>query len=328
MADGSHDVHRSSETVVAVVVTHNRLEVLGKGVEAVLAEPIDHVVIVDNRSTDGTADWLAAIDDPRVVVLTSDRNLGGAGGFEYGMRHAMQLAPDWILLLDDDARPSPGSIKEFRRRRFPPDVGGVGAAVYSPTGRIVEVNRPGLNPFTSVASVLRALIDGRSSFHVPDEAFEQEAVDVDCISFVGYFVRADLVVGPLGYPPGEFFIYADDQYYSFRVRQLGYRNVLVPAIEFVHETATYASPGAVSPLWKSFYLYRNSVRFYREMAGPWFPLVIPVKLAAWIIRVRRYPDKRRYLRLLRLGVSDGLRGRFDRPHDEVVRLSQPASQAS
>jgi GT2 family glycosyltransferase len=244
------------------------------------------------------------------------------------MRHAVAQRPDWILLLDDDARPRPGSIDVFRRLRLGDDVGGVGAAVYSPAGDIVEVNRPGLNPFTSLGGVARAVLTGRSSFHVPDDAFRESSVDVDCISFVGYFVRARLVEGDLGYPPGVFFIYADDQFYSFRVRQLGYRNLFVPAVEFVHDTATYASAGAVSPLWKVFYLYRNSMRFYREMAGRWYGLVVPFKIAAWIARFPRYPSKRRYLHLLFVGVYDGLRGRFDRPHEEIVAMGAARSASS
>jgi len=315
------DGQERSDSIVAVLVTHNRLALLRVGVEALLAEPIDHLVVVDNRSSDGTAEFLAELHDTRVRVVHSEQNLGGAGGFELGMRAAMELGPDWMVLLDDDARPAPGAIGEFRRRRFPADVGGVGAAVYSPSGEIAEVNRPALNPFHGLAGIARAVVHGRSSLHVPDDAYRRAEVDVDCISFVGYFVRASLVAGELGFPPGEFFIYADDQIYSFRVRQLGLRNVFVPAIVFVHDTATYASPGAVSPLWKAFYLSRNSMRFYREMAGRWYPLVVPFKIVAWIARVPRYGDKRRYLRLVGVGVVDGLRGRFDRSHDDIVAMA-------
>jgi GT2 family glycosyltransferase len=316
-----------SPVITAVVVTHNRLEHLRRGIEAVLAESVDHLVVVDNRSTDGTGEYLASVVDERVHVVTSVRNLGGAGGFELGMRRAMELSPDWLLLLDDDARPAQGAIAAFRRRRLRDDIGGVGAAVYSPAGAIAEINRPGLNPFRSLAGVVNAVVGGRSSFHVGDDAYGRDEVDVDCLSFVGYFVRADLVRGPLGFPPGEFFIYADDQLYSFRVRQLGYRNVFVPAIEFVHDTDTYATPGAVSPLWKAFYLSRNNMRFYREIAGRWYGLVVPFKILAWIARVPRYRDKRGYLRLLGTGVYDGLRGRFDRPHDEVVAMAAGSEAA-
>jgi GT2 family glycosyltransferase len=40
--------------IAAVLVTHNRLDHLRRGVEALLAESIDHLVVVDNSSDDGT----------------------------------------------------------------------------------------------------------------------------------------------------------------------------------------------------------------------------------------------------------------------------------
>jgi GT2 family glycosyltransferase len=314
----------SDETIAAVLVTHNRVDHLRRGVDALLSEPVDHLVVVDNCSTDGTAAYLASVGDRRVHVVRSEVNLGGAGGFELGMRRATRLDPDWYLLLDDDARPRPGAVTEFRRRRFDADVGGVGAAVYAPDGAIAEINRPGLNPFTRRGGIIDALLRGRSSFHVPDDAYRAAEVDADCIGFVGYFVRGDLVKGPLGYPPGDFFIYADDQSYSFRVRRLGMRNLFVPAIEFIHDTDTYARAGVVSPVWKVFYLTRNNMRFYREISGRWYPLVVPFKILAWAARMRRYDQKRRYLRLLGAGISDGIAGRFDRPHERVVALANGA----
>ncbi|WP_238986796.1 glycosyltransferase [Paracoccus sp. MKU1] len=49
----------SSPVVAAVVVTFNRLRHLKKTLARLLSEPLDHVVVVENGSTDGTRDWLA-----------------------------------------------------------------------------------------------------------------------------------------------------------------------------------------------------------------------------------------------------------------------------
>ena len=48
-------------TVVAVLVTFNRLNLLKKAVSAVenQTRKPDHIVIVDNGSTDGTSEWLS-----------------------------------------------------------------------------------------------------------------------------------------------------------------------------------------------------------------------------------------------------------------------------
>ena len=79
--------------LVAVVVTCNRLDQLQFTVQRLLkfdAAELDAVVVVDNASTDGTGDWLATFDDPRLVVHRHAENGGSAAGFESGMRLAVE----------------------------------------------------------------------------------------------------------------------------------------------------------------------------------------------------------------------------------------------
>ena len=103
--------------LVAVVVTYNRLDKLKPTLARFLDSPPDHlerVVVIDNASTDGTADWLAMQDDPRLAVERLPENRGGAGGFEAGMRFATErFDPDWLVLSDDDGRPAPGALAAF-----------------------------------------------------------------------------------------------------------------------------------------------------------------------------------------------------------------------
>ncbi len=65
--------------VAAIVVTYNRLELLRQCVEALRAQTAAcDILIVDNASTDGTANWLAS--QPDLHCRNTGSNLGGAGG--------------------------------------------------------------------------------------------------------------------------------------------------------------------------------------------------------------------------------------------------------
>jgi len=58
-----------SRSLVAVVVTYNRLDKLQATLARLLEAAPEHlsaVVVVDNASSDGTGDWLAAQMDPRL----------------------------------------------------------------------------------------------------------------------------------------------------------------------------------------------------------------------------------------------------------------------
>jgi len=315
--------------IAAVVVTFNRIAQLQQTVVRLLAEPIDHVLVIDNGATDGSGDWLAAQTDPRLTIITSAQNSGGAGGFEVGMRQAMaRFDPDWLVLMDDDARPMPGMIAAFRAT----DHGAaeaVAAAVHYPDGRICEMNRPSVNPFWHRQNFLRTLMGrGRMGFHVADADYDMAGErDVDAASFVGLFLsRKGVARG--GFPDGQLFIYGDDVLYTLGLRRAGGQISFVPAIRFEHDCSTYEDDMRVTrPLWKVYYLHRNSLFVYRAASGWFFPLVLLAVLPKWWLKSRAYgADRPAFQRLLRRGILDGLQGRRSRPHAEVLGLELQAKR--
>ena len=99
-------VPHTTDTVVAVVVTHRRRELLSQSLEVLTTQsrPVDHLVVVDNGDEEQVADLVAAQPIP-TTYLGSKNNLGGAGGFALGMLHALALGADWVWCADDDGRP-------------------------------------------------------------------------------------------------------------------------------------------------------------------------------------------------------------------------------
>jgi hypothetical protein len=67
----------------------------------------DFVVVVDNGSQDGTADWMVRTF-PEVEVVALDRNLRFAGGNNAGVRRALELGADVVVLLNNDTIVEPG----------------------------------------------------------------------------------------------------------------------------------------------------------------------------------------------------------------------------
>ena len=314
--------------LVAVVVTHNRLDQLRITLGRLLDSPpevLAAVVVVDNLSSDGTADWLAGQGDPRLAVLRPDRNLGGAGGFEAGMRHAVaQFDPDWLVVMDDDARPDPGTLAAFGAM----DRTGweaLAAAVHFPDGAICAMNRPFRNPFRAPLAMLRRLAAGQAvHLGALDYAGGAGVQPVDGASFVGLFVSR-AAIARAGYPDGRLFLYADDGLYTLGLTQAGGALGFAPALRFEHDCSTFAgAPGRFTPLWKAYYYHRNMLMFQRRAAGAWFWPALLVVVPKWLLKARRHGGQRRaFLRLMRLALADGLAGRTGRPHAEVLALAGP-----
>ncbi len=318
--------------LVAVVVTYNRLDKLKVTLARLLESPADElsmVVVVNNASTDGTGDWLAEQDDPRLDVLNSAVNSGGASGFATGMRRAMEIhAPDWMVVMDDDGRPEPGGLAAFHH--LPAGKwDAVAAAVYFPSGEICEMNRPSRNPFWHGREFLRTLMGGgRSGFHVPPAAYEGEGFQIDVTSFVGFFVSAE-AVSRIGYPNPDLFIYGDDGIYTLGLSKTGGRIGFEPSVRFEHDLTSFTGGagqsavqrGRLAPLWKVYYYHRNLLYLYRLAAGVLFWPALLVILPKWLSKARHYgSDRPVFLRLLGRAIRDGLWGK-GLPHKEVLRRS-------
>lgn len=93
---------RETTLLVSVVIpTWNRAEAVCRAVASVLAQtyPALDVVVVDDGSTDDTAERLAALADPRLRVLGHDRCRGVAAARNTGLAAARG---DYLALLDSD----------------------------------------------------------------------------------------------------------------------------------------------------------------------------------------------------------------------------------
>ena len=104
--------NKQKTNVAAVVVTYNRLALLKRCVECLRGQTaLCDILIVNNASTDGTEEWLAAQAD--LLSRNTGSNLGGAGGFNYGMRWAVEAEYDYVWVMDDDTLPKADALEKL-----------------------------------------------------------------------------------------------------------------------------------------------------------------------------------------------------------------------
>ncbi len=315
------------QRLVAVVVTHNRLNKLRLTLQRLLEADATHlqaIVVVNNASTDDTAGWLTSVRDSRVDVITSTKNLGGAGGFELGMRYATtRFDPDWMVVMDDDARPMPGALATFHAQPCPEDTA-YAAAVYFPDGRICEMNRPSVNPFWNARLFLRSLLRGRDGYHIPRAAYQADApCPIDLTSFVGLFLSRR-IIAETGYPDPGLFLYGDDVIYTLTLRRRGLKILFDPALRFEHDFSTFQDQGSqvIRPMWKVYYFCRNRLLMYRKAAPVLFWPLLPMMALKWGAAFRHYgAHKALYLRLLRRALRDAVLRNTDLSHEDVLTLA-------
>ena len=135
----------SEVKVTAVVVTYNRLELLKENINALLIQKYNNfdIMIIDNASTDGTEKYVRGIDNNKIKYINTGSNLGGAGGFSFGVRQAIEKGYDYAWLMDDDTIPSSEALDSFMNKvnKFRGEFSYLASVVRWKDGLLCEMNK-------------------------------------------------------------------------------------------------------------------------------------------------------------------------------------------
>lgn len=308
------------ERVVAVVVTYDRCRLLAQALSAIREQtrPPDAIVVVDNASTDGTAEFLDRTGG--LEVIHSRRNTGGAGGFAIGIARAVSLGADAVWLMDDDTMPLDDALAELCRVRrtyaaplSPRSESGIREPVVV-ASRVVWGGPPDSPPL----DVDRAYIGANHPMNTARVKPGVRAAERDAAEAVGGFpIRSASFVSVLvdacaikrrGLPIADYFLWNDDFEYTTRIIR-GHFAVACPASVAVHKTVTFGTTDA-DPGDRFYYEVRNKVWMFGRSYG-----LSPVEkityggstVRRWTRTLARSDDRRPLWRGLRKGLFDGIR---------------------
>lgn len=98
----------SGPDISVVLVTYNRRWTLPRAIASVLAQDVRfELIVVDDASHDGTADYLALLTDPRIRIIACERNGGPSAARNRGLAAARA---DFVAFLDSDDAYRPGRL--------------------------------------------------------------------------------------------------------------------------------------------------------------------------------------------------------------------------
>ena len=230
------------------------------------------IVVVDNRSDDGSADqierWIAAQDPPVPVSLVrSPTNSGFSGGHNQGIS---ACEAEYYLILNSDAIIRPG----FFRALLAAADANPGAGLFAPRIEYDDgLQQVSCFRFPSPAS---ELIRGASSgpvtrllarYDVP-LAMPPAPDQIGWASFACILLRGSMIaeVGPMD---EGYFLYFEDAEYCWRARKAGWKIAYVPEARAVHFRGGSGPVKALQHEKKRLppYYYASRTRFLHQAYG-------------------------------------------------------------
>jgi GT2 family glycosyltransferase len=283
--------------VTAVVPVHNGREETLAFLDSMARAtyPNLKIIVVDDGSTDGTAEAVKA-HSPNVIVVTGDGSLWWSGATNVGVREAMNQGTDFVLTINNDNVVEPGFLEPL-----------VETALARP--RTLVTSKMFDCDFRGYVCSFGGKIDWflgeiRDYTSRRDKCNFEEPMECDWVHGSSTIIPA-AAFGELGlFDRDNYPQYHGDTEFSLRAKQRGYRLLVEPRSVVCNRTAVSAGTSAlnresigvmVSDYRSPFYFHAN-LRLYMGYC-PWRPksffLAVRYLRLLYSLYRRRFVDKTR-----------------------------------
>jgi hypothetical protein len=250
-------VSSSSEKVCALVINWNGGSVVLDCLASLTrtAYPDLEIVVVDNASTDGSAE---AIGErfPSVHIIRNRSNLGYAGGGNVGIEYALNGGSRYVLILNNDLTLDPQAISELvSALQQNPSWGIAGAKLY---------RQDDPKKLYCVWEVIKYnhVLTRSVGEHELDHGQYDQVREVDCPCGAAMMIRRE-VSEHIGVFDPLYFAYQEQVDFCERARKQGLKIGFVPSAKAWHH-GEYSLRSRQSLYLKTYLLRRNSVIFMKK----------------------------------------------------------------
>lgn len=232
-------------SVCAIIVTYNRLDLLKRCIQAVSQQTIlADILVINNGSTDGTLDWL---NQQSGITIITQKNLGGSGGFNRGCMHVVENGYEFAWLMDDDGYPSESALKEL---------------INTPNFGLAVKNSLVIDTHDHVKLSFTLSNNGKTVTSLGQLTDDKMDYVLGCINpFNGTLIPSKLF-DMIGLPYGDMFIWGDESEYTQRIMAFGIPVITVVSSIFYHPIAKEITDvdWDNTVAWRKFFSTRNLYR--------------------------------------------------------------------
>ncbi len=244
------------ERVGIVICNYNKADDVCHCIRSVLESVYTdyHIYVVDNASSDDSVERVRARYGDRVELLLNERNLGGSGGFNTGIRRAVNAGYEYVWCLDNDVlvdEQALGVLVEFLDTHA--DCGMAGS-------RVDHMEAPDYVQQYGITVDFDAFCVEAKYLNHPEDGTMPEVVYSDAVAACSVLVRSSLIreIGPM---PEDNFLYWDDTEWGWRCNRAGYRVASCGRSIVLHRMGAKKESVNTFP---TYYAWRNWIDFFMK----------------------------------------------------------------
>ena len=204
-------------------------------------ESIDHIVIVDNCSTDDSYGILRGLEDAHTSVIRSDQNGGYGYGNNVGVRFAERhFGASHALIANPDVAFSNGTV-EALKNAFLSSAAGDGKLA----GAAPAVREGGKARGWKLPSAKELVLESSKAYqrlcspkrYYPAEYFENKAFcKVDVV--LGAMLMVDIAkMHTMGLYDESVFLFQEENMLGFQCKRFGFTTLVLPQEQYIHKNS-------------------------------------------------------------------------------------------
>lgn len=251
------------ECVMAILNYNDAYRAKNLALKCAEYETIDKIIIVDNKSTDGSMKVLNTLDSKKIIVMESDKN----GGFSYGNNIAGKymyehFKPEYILYANTDTIFDERNIKEcISTMKKYSDLGLISTRMKGPDGKEQLAS---WNYSTYKNHLLNNFWIYRRRYYVRNQLNEKKYADnfeyTDIVRGSFMLFRMD-ALKKADFFDSNVFLYAEETIISKRLLRAGYKVGILTNLWYIHNhkenpKANNGSYMALKRMFDSCYYYQ------------------------------------------------------------------------
>lgn len=242
------------KSIGIVICNYNKRDYVLQCIQSVMESKNQDfdVYVVDNASSDDSVQMIQKEYGDKVELIVNKENLGGSGGFNAGLRKALEKDYKYLMCLDNDVlldEDAVGELYDFLEKHD--DVGMVGSKVY-------HMNNPDLVQQFGINIDFKEYCVESKYLNYYEDGNMPEVVYSDSVAACSLMVRTS-VVKEIGVMPEENFLYWDDTEWGYLCNLAGYKVASYGKSKVLHAMGAKKESENTFP---TYYAWRNWILFF------------------------------------------------------------------